>query len=517
MTISTVDVAHLLATLAIVLIFAHLGGGLFAALRQPPVIGEILGGLVLGPTLIGLVWPSFEQWLFPSTGTVSDVLNAIYQLGQLLLMFMVGAELRQAAQGRAERRTAGMVALIGISLPFAAGIGVMQFVHYRPLAGPHGSEVTIALVFAIAVAITSIPVISRIMLDIGILDTALARVVLTVAVIEDITLYLVLAVVLGIAQANSGGGYGISTMLSASIPVLTVYYVAVSILFFGVMGVAGAAFFRWYADLRHNVIEKRYPVATRLLFLLVVVLCCVGLGINPIFGALMAGLAAARGDAASSDGTATSRAVTAWESIKQFSLSFFIPVFFAVVGIKLNLVKQFDVAFFAWFLVLACVVKFLSVWTAARLAGEGVRPANELAIAMNARGGPGIVLATVTLAAGVIDVQFYTSIVVLSIVTSEIAGLWLGRAFPRPQSAPESAAEPAVDVETSPGTLLGSRRAGGAVHRCGLGHGIGCYRFRGRRGPSVLAAHHRDGAANKDQHGPEHGPRGPYIVLKECG
>jgi len=446
MTLSSADVAHVLAVLALVLICAHFGGGLFAAVRNPPVIGEILGGLVLGPTVIGLASPKFEQWLFPPAGTVSAVLNAFYQLGQLLLMFMVGAELKRTARGQAERRTAGLVALLGICVPFATGIGVMALVDYRPLVGAHGSRLTITLVFAIAVAITSIPVISRIMLDIGILDTALARVVLTVAVIEDITLYLVLAVVLGIAAAHSGGAYGISTMLSGSIPALTVYYVGVSVLFFAVTGVFGAAFFRWYADLRYNFIEKRYPVATRLLFLLATVLCCVGLGINPIFGALMAGLAASQGDAASDDVMATSRALTAWESINQFSLSFFIPIFFAVVGIKLNLVKQFDIAFFAWFLVMACVVKSLSVWIAARLAGEDVQQSNQLAIAMNARGGPGIVLATVSLAAGVIDVQFYTAIVVLSIVTSEVAGLWLGHAYRRPQAA---AGQPATSVPGS--------------------------------------------------------------------
>jgi Kef-type K+ transport system membrane component KefB len=451
MTISTAGVAHILAALALVLLFAHLGGGLFAALRQPPVIGEILGGLVLGPTLIGLASPGFEQWLLPSAGSTSDVLNAIYQLGQLLLMFMVGAELRQVAQGRAERRTAGLVALFGISIPFAVGVGVMEFVDYRPLVGPHGSKATIVLVFAIAVAITSIPVISRIMLDIGILDTALARIVLTVAVIEDIALYLVLAVVLGIAQAHSADSFGISTLLGASIPVMTVYYVGVSVLFFGVIGIAGPKIFRLYADFRHNVIEMRYPVATRLLFLFAMVLCCAGLGINPIFGALMAGLAAARGDASSHDTAATGRALTAWESIKQFSLSFFIPIFFAVVGIKLDLVKQFDVGFFAWFLVLACAVKFASVWLASRLAGEEIKTANEIAIAMNARGGPGIVLATVTLAAGVINVQFYTAIVVLSIVTSEIAGLWLGRAFRRAAPAPEVSMAPAVGAAAEPG------------------------------------------------------------------
>jgi Kef-type K+ transport system membrane component KefB len=438
MTISTVDVAHMLAAITLVLLVAHVGGGIFAALRQPPVIGEIIGGLILGPTVIGVVWPGFEDWLLPSEGMVAAVFNAVYQLGQLLLLFLAGAELRQAVHGRTERRTVSLIAMIGISVPFAVGLGAMQFVNYRPLAGAHGSMLTIALVFAIAVAVTSIPVISRIMLDLGILDTWLARIVLTVAVIEDIVLYLVLAVVLGIAQANSADSFGISTLMSHSIPTMTAYYVLVTVLFFAATAVVGPVLFRRFAGWRYNIIERRYPAATRLLFLLAVVLCCVGLGINPIFGALMAGLAATRGDAVSSDTEHVGRAVTAWESIKQFSLAFFIPIYFAVVGIKLNLVKQFDVEFFTWFLILACVVKFSSVWAGARLAGKSAKSANELAAAMNARGGPGIVLATVALAAGIISAQFYTAIVMLSIVTSEIAGLWLGRTFTYPKDARES-------------------------------------------------------------------------------
>lgn len=450
MTISTLDVAHILIALTIVLLAAHLVGGVFAALRQPPVIGEIVGGLLLGPTALGALAPGLQHRLFPDTGSVSTVLNGIYQLGQLLLMFLAGAELRQAARGRAEQRAAGFIAVVGIAVPFSAGVALMQLVDYRSLAGPHGSAVTITLVFGIAVAVTSIPVISRIMLDIGIMDTALARVVLTVAVVEDIVLYLVLAVVLGIAQAHSNDSFGISASLGArSIPEMTAYYVVASVVFFAVMGSVGARVFRWLARLPYNVIERRYPAAMRLLFLLAVTLCCVALGINPIFGALIAGLAATRGDsqADAADSTRKELARIGWDSIRQFSLAFFIPLFFAIVGLKLDLIHQFDIVFFCWFLVFACAVKSLSVWVAARLAGESRLSANRFAVAMNARGGPGIVLATVTLAAGVVNAQFFTAIVVLSIVTSEIAGVWLGRAFGR--VAPHSAVSPTALAPTA--------------------------------------------------------------------
>ena len=438
MTISTLDVAHILIALTTVLLAAHVIGGLFAALRQPPVIGEIVGGLLLGPTVLGAVSPGLQHRLIPDTGTASAVLNAIYQLGQFLLMFQAGAELKQVARRHAERRSAAFIAVVGIAVPFTAGIGLVQLVDYRSLAGPNGSASSITLVFGIAIAVTSIPVISRIMLDIGILDTALARVVLTVAVLEDVILYLVLAVVLGSAQAHSSDTVGISTLFATrSLTIMTIYYVAASIVFFAVMAWAGPRSYRWLMNLPHNVIERRYPAAMRLLYLLVIVLCCVGLGINPIFGGLMAGVTASRGDseagAADQAGAQASviRARIAWDSIKQFSLAFFIPMYFAIVGMKLDLIRQFDIVFFCWFLAFACAVKSVSVWAGARLAGEDNRSATQFAVAMNARGGPGIVLATVTLAAGVVNAQFFTALVVLSIVTSQIAGMWLGRTFGR--------------------------------------------------------------------------------------
>ena len=90
-------------------------------------------------------------------------------------------------------------------------------------------------------------------------------------------------------------------------------------------------------------------------------------------------------------------------SLKHFSIAFFIPLYFAIVGLKLDLIRNVDVVFLCWFFALACVVKAASVWGAARLAGEAGPSATRLAVAMNARGGPGIVLATVTLAAGIVN------------------------------------------------------------------------------------------------------------------
>ncbi|MEU6671067.1 cation:proton antiporter [Streptomyces sp. NPDC046727] len=409
---------------------AHGCGFLFAALRQPPVIGEIVGGILLGPSFLGLFAPGAVAALFPSSGPVAHGLDALYQLGQLLLLFLAGAELRVGAGGR-ERRTGAAAAAAGLLLPFAAGAGIVLLTGKARFAGPAGTTVTTALVVGLATAVAAIPVISRIMMDLGIMDTVFGRVVLMVAVIEDIILYVVLAVVLGLAQAGSEQSVGLwQEFGSSSIALSALYFAVVSLLFVWIALARGPRWFGWLAERPGNVVARRSPVAFRLVFLLAMVLLCLGLGVNAVFGALVAGICAARGDEQAGSLQAEGRALHAWEAIRQFSQSFFVPVFFALVGVRLDLAREFDVWFFCWFLLLACGVKTLSVWGAARLAGETSAFAGSLALALNARGTLGVILAGVTHQAGLIDGEFFAVLVLLSVVTSQVAGFWLARRAP---------------------------------------------------------------------------------------
>jgi Kef-type K+ transport system membrane component KefB len=430
MSLSTADVAHLLIALALLVLFAHMLGHGFAMLRQPPVIGEIAGGLLLGPTVLGAFAPGVSRWMFASSEVTTSALGAVYEVGLLLLMFLVGTELQFRAV-RGERRTVAAVTSLGLVVPFAVGLLVSRLLDHRHFTGPHGSSMTFGLIFAIAIAVTSIPVISRIMMDLGILDTVFARIVLTVAVLEDLALYVALAVVLGLAQANSAEVYGLWSLAGTdSVALTSTYYVTASLVFLASALASGAWVVRKLSNTRFNFVTQRNPTAFRLLFLFAMVLACVGLGINPIFGALVAGIACVRADE-SSEGMSASDQARAWTPLKQFSLAFFVPIYFAIVGLKLDLIHNLDIVFFCWFFVLAGTAKALSVWAGARLAGEKKRFAVDLAIAMNARGGPGIVLATVTFSAGIVNEGFFTALVLLSIFTSQIAGFWLDRTFVR--------------------------------------------------------------------------------------
>lgn len=126
MSLTNADFAHLLIALAAILVVAHAFGHLFARLGQPPVIGEILGGLLLGPTLFGHVLPAQQAALFPTEGPTPTVLGAVYQLGLLLLMFVAGAEIRSVFH-RGERKTAIAITASGTALPFLAGLLFLQF------------------------------------------------------------------------------------------------------------------------------------------------------------------------------------------------------------------------------------------------------------------------------------------------------------------------------------------------------------------------------------------------------
>ena len=440
-TLETTDVAHILIALAVLMVAAHGVGSIFVRFRQPRAIGEVLGGLLLGATVLGYLWPSATAWLFPATGATPTVLAAVNQLGLLLLLFITGTEVRRVFH-RNSQRTVVSVFLAGMIIPFVAGIALLQVFDGRSHWGPNGNSTSFLLVFAIAMAVTSIPVISRIMHDLGILDTDFARIVLGVAVLEDLVLYVVLAVAIGYAGARSGSLFGLPAALgiAGGGGADLVYHVLATLAFLTVWLGAGPRLYRGIGGLRVNLIQRASPVAHQLTFMFVATIAALGLGIEAFFGALVAGIVV---------GSTESEPSEATMAVTSFALAFFIPVYFAMIGLGLDLVHGFSIVFFAGFLVAACTVKWASVYMGARAAGESSESSVNLAVAMNARGGPGIVVASTAYAAGIIDQPFYAVLVLLAIVTSLAAGAWLERVprerlLARGERAPEPARAPAV-------------------------------------------------------------------------
>ncbi|WP_369260912.1 cation:proton antiporter [Streptomyces sp. R35] len=430
---SDTDLFRLFASLMTLLLAAHLMGRLFTRLRQPPVIGEILGGLFFGPSLFGLIAPDAQAWLFPKTGPAASGLALIYQLGILLLMFLAGIQMR-AVFARQDSRVVGIIAVVGMVVPFAFGLLLVQVVDLSDVMGKAADKTALTLVIACAVAITSIPVISRIMLDLGIAGTAFARVVLSVAVLEDIVLNVVIAIALGMVDSGKHDTFGAAALLGVGSGYGSVaYHALVSVGFFGLMAVVSVVARRLLgggpkngAGLRGGARDLSHSrVAVQLSLVLAAAGGCLFLGITPMYGAFVVGLVAGWGRSQETAGSEPAKAVHG------FATGFFIPVYFAVVGLKLDLVHSFAPLFTLLFIAFACVVKAASVYAGARWAGRPPADSVNLAVAMNARGGPGIVLATLSYDAGIINATLFTTLVLTAVITSLMAGSWLERAISR--------------------------------------------------------------------------------------
>jgi Kef-type K+ transport system membrane component KefB len=400
--VSNSDLTSVLFILLLLVGLAQLLGWLFIKMRQPKVIGEILAGIVVGPALIGrLHWAA---GLGEATKHQGSLLSFVYWLGLLLLMFLSGAETQQLFT-RTERREVGWLAIVGTGIPFILGLAFGPWLVGPALAGPNGNRISLIIVLAVGVAVTSVPVVSKIFADLKILHTRFARLILGVAVLEDIVLWLALAV----ATALAG-----TTVLN---PRQMSYHLVSTVVFFVLGLTIVPRIIKRINKSRFNVLARQSPVAYTLAVLLTYCVVAGALDVSLVFAAFLAGFAVVH----------KKRRIfaEALDAISKVSFAFFIPVYFAIVGLKLDLIRGFSLWMVVAFVLGSCIIKIASVSLAGRCAGFRGLDLINLAITTNARGGPGIVLASVAFDAGIISATFYTTLVLAAVLTSQIAGAWL--------------------------------------------------------------------------------------------
>ncbi len=399
---SNSDLTSLLFVLLLLVGLAQLLGYVFVKLRQPKVVGEILAGVLLGPALLGKL--PIASKLMAATQHQADILNFVYWLGLLLLMFLSGAETRQLFT-RNERREVAWLSIVGSGAPFILALLLGPWLVRPALAGPNGNRLSLIIILAVGVAVTSVPVVSKIFSDLKILHTRFARLVLGVAVLEDIVLWLALAVATALAGKNQLNPRQIALHLITTIG------------FFGLGLTIVPRIVKRINKSRFNVLAKHSPVAYAIAVLLAYCVVAGALDVSVVFAAFLAGFAVVH--------KKRKLFAEALDAIGKVSFAFFIPAYFAIVGLKLDLVRGFSLSMIAAFLIGSCVVKILSVSLAGRFAGFRGLDLINLAITTNARGGPGIVLASVAFDASIISPTFYTTLVLAAVLTSQMAGAWL--------------------------------------------------------------------------------------------
>jgi len=425
---SNSDLTSVLFVILLLLGLTQLLGSLFVWLRQPKVVGEIVAGVVLGPALLGRL--PMVAHLVQGALHQGKILDFLYWLGLLLLMFLSGAEMQELFR-HDERRQVSWLTIVGTGLPFLLALALGPWLIRPSLAGPNGSRASLIIILAVGVAVTSVPVVSKIFSDLKILHTRFARLVLGVAVLEDIVLWLALAVATALAGTAALNPRAIS------------YHLAATVGFFVLGLTLVPRAIKRFNKSRFNVLAKHSPVGYPVAVLLAYCAIAGALDVSLVFAAFLAGFAVVH----------KKRRIFAdsLDAIGKVSFAIFVPIYFAIVGLKLDLVRGLSLGMIAAFLLGSCAIKVLSVSLAGRCAGFRGLDLINLAITTNARGGPGIVLASVAFEAGIISSSFYTTLVVAAVLTSQIAGAWLEFVLRKgwPLLGPVVSAEPTLEAETS--------------------------------------------------------------------
>ncbi len=439
MALTSADLLRFLLEFMLLLVCARGLGEAARRLNQPQVIGELLGGVVLGPSLLGAVAPGLFAVVFPTQGPQPLLLQLLAQFGVILLLLVSGIEV-DVDLVRRKVRPALLVAVGGVVVPFLCGYGLAALLPTILVAHVHARSVFDLLV-ATAMSISAIPVIVKILLDMDLMRRDVGQLTLAAGVINDAAGWFLLAMVSGIATAR----------------VLPLGSVAVSV--FGTLAFAAFCFTLGYRLIRAlvNWVDDHFGGGGATL----TVVLAVGLGgaavtqalhVEAFLGAFLVGVQLSR---------VPRVARSARPHLEAMTLGVFAPVFFAAAGLKVDLPALASPGLLAVLLAViavACLGKFAGTYLGARLAGVSPWLSAALGAGMNARGAVEIIVATAGLQLGVLTVPMYSIIVAMAVATSVLAPSLLRWTLQRAPADPDERQRLDREAREAQSFLHGLRR-----------------------------------------------------------
>ncbi len=394
------EVINLLVALGVMLLAGRVMGEFFRKLRMPLVVGEILAGIILGPSLIGKYFPALHDTVFTTKGNVGMVLNGIGTISVIMLLFVAGMEVELSIirqQGKVAFKTSFVGLIIPLMLGFVAG-----YYFYDYLGGRNNqSAIVFALFVGTAMAITALPVIARTLMDLNLFKTKIGMIIIAAAMFDDLTGWMLFSVILGMLNKGTD-------------PYSIFYTIGFTIAFAVFMLTAGRMF-----------INKSLPWAQKnlswpggiLAFSLGLAFLGAAfteqIGIHAIFGAFIVGIAV---------GDSVHLNEKTRDIIQQFVTNIFAPIFFVSIGFKVDFIQNFDLSISIIVLILAIVCKLLGSGLGALWGRLTLKESLAVGFGMNARGAMEIVLGLLALQAGLITEQLFVALVVMAILTSIMAG-----------------------------------------------------------------------------------------------
>jgi Kef-type K+ transport system membrane component KefB/nucleotide-binding universal stress UspA family protein len=402
-------VVLVLVQVLIVIGLSRLVGLGFKVIKQPLVIGEIFAGIMLGPSLFGLIAPGLAHSLFPPE--TMPYLNVLSQIGLIFFMFLIGLELNPKYLS-GNLKTAILISNLSIIVPFASAFG-LSFLLYPLVSGNNVNFAPFALFLGAAMSITAFPVLARIITENNLQGTRLGTLALTCAAVDDVTAWCILAVAIAVARHGSIDGQAIFTIVE-------------SIVYIGFMFTVG----RWFL----KRLSKHHRRAGRLsqLVLAVIYMGVVSsalitefIGIHLIFGAFLLGAVMPK-----DEGLVRELAI----KTEDFVLIFLLPIFFAYSGLKtqIGLLNSPHLWLLSALILLVAIGgKFTGAYIAARISGIDKREASALGWLMNTRGLTELIVLNIGLELGVITPLLFTMLVIMALVTTFMTSPLLEWTYPK--------------------------------------------------------------------------------------
>jgi Kef-type K+ transport system membrane component KefB/nucleotide-binding universal stress UspA family protein len=393
----------LLVQLALLIAVARLGAELAKRVGLPAVVGELAAGIALGPSGLGHYVPGLFEHLFPRDAAQFHLLDAFGSFGMSLLLLLTGLE-TDVRLLKNLGRAALIASALGMVLPFALGFGLGYLMPVQYLADPQ-SRILFAVFLATAMSISAMPVIAKILVDLDLTKRNIGLVILSAGVVDDTVGWLILSLIAGVA---SRGAVHVGE-LGVTLLALGAFIGACALLLYPLLRVL----------VRVTATRFRTPDSDLVLIIVVTLLCAAAterIGVHAVFGAFVAGVVLNQVPRVRRETVAR---------LESFVFGILAPIFFGIVGLKVNLWALGGGGMLALVIGVACLGKLVGCTLGAIWGGMRFWEAASIAVAMNARGAMGIVVAMIGLSLGILSVQMFSIIVMVAIVTSFMAPIGL--------------------------------------------------------------------------------------------
>jgi Kef-type K+ transport system membrane component KefB len=388
-----------LAQLITLMVVGRLLGEAMNRIGQPSVMGMLLGGIVLGPSLFGALWPHLQEMLFPKTPEQKAMLDGISQFGILLLLLLTGME-TDLKLVRKVGRAAISISLTGVAVPFACGFALGQFMPEALL--PHSEQRLLTSLFlGTAMSISSIKIVAAIVREMGFTRRNLGQIIVASAICEDSIGWVIIAITLSLAEAGTIDPVSVAkSVLGTAVFLVASFTIGRRVVFFLI---------RWTND----NFASDFPVITMILVIMGgMALTTHLIGVHTVLGAFVAGMLIG-------ESPILSKHID--EQLRGLILAFFMPVFFGIAGLSADLTVLKDPVLALMTLGLIAIAsfgKFAGAFIGGEIGGLAKREALALACAMNARGSTEVIVATIGLSMGALSQNLFTMIVAMAIITT---------------------------------------------------------------------------------------------------